>query len=366
MSNFTLKQDGFNSYTAIPNCFIEQFMPYAAGEFVKIYIYLLKCVSENKSELSIARIADAFNNTEKDVVRALKYWQRKGLLRLTFDDEDALVSLHIVSLTEVKGKPEEPVQEKLTLNVLDAPVPGQPRTGPGSSSQIPAKKEYSKAQIETFCGQEELIQLFYIVQKYLGRSLTGQDTNTILYLYDTLKFPADLIEYLFEYCVSRNHKSIRYIEKTAIAWAENGISNVKAAKMMSAIYTDDCYQVMSAFGINHRKPTKTEQDYVSRWTLSYGFDIRIVVMACQKTMDQLHQPNFEYTDAILKNWKSSGVSSAEDIKKLDEAFELSSRRKEKRAAAETPVKAAVGSRFNNFSQRSYDYSELERKLINKK
>ena len=364
MSNFTLKQDGFHSYTAIPNCFIEQFMPYAAGEFVKIYIYLLKCVSENRSELSISRIADAFNNTEKDVVRALKYWQKKGLLRLTFDEDNALTSLHVVSLTEVKDPDEAQETEKVTLSVTDAPVPGQPHTTVREGSGIPEKKDYSRSQIQMFAGQEELSQLFYIIQKYLGRPLTGQDTNTVLYLYDGLQFPADLIEYLFEYCVSRNHKSIRYIEKTAIAWAESGIRTVKAAKLMSTIYTDDCYHVMNAFGISGRKPTRTESDYVSKWTISYGFEMPIILCACSKTMDQLHQPNFEYTDAILKNWKSSGVSSVEDIRKLDEAFELSARKKEKKAPRETSP-AAVSSKFNNFAQRSYDYSALERKLIGK-
>lgn len=384
MSNFTLKQEGFTSYTAIPNCFIEQYMPYAAGEFVKIYIYLLKCVGENKSELSISRIADAFNNTEKDVVRALKYWQKKGLLRLSFDEENALTSLRIVSLTDFvpDGSSAEPAQEKVTLNVTDAPIPGQPGinlkpaekramqmmrqdTPDAAEHAFPARKEYSRAEIQSFSGQEEISQLFYIIQKYLGRPLTGQDTNTVLYLYDSLKFPAELIEYLFEYCISKGHKSIRYIEKTALGWAESGIRTVQAARKMAGIYSDECYLVLHAFGLQNRKPTRSEADYVSRWTLSYGFDINLILIACGKTMDQLHQPNFEYTDAILKNWKSSGVATLDDIRKLDEAFEQASLRKEKKASAAATHTAAAGTRFNSFQQRSYNYSELEQQLFNK-
>ena len=126
MSNFTLKQEGYTSYTAIPNCFIEQFMPYAAGEFVKIYIYLLKCVSENRAELSISKIADVFNNTEKDVIRALKYWQKKGILKLAFDEDNALTSLRLVSLTEMEEQAAKPQPEKVTVSIIDAPVPGAP------------------------------------------------------------------------------------------------------------------------------------------------------------------------------------------------------------------------------------------------
>ena len=140
MSNFTLKQDGFSGYTTIPNCFIEQFMPFAAGEFVKIYIFLLKCISENQSELSISRIADAFNNTEKDVIRALKYWQRKGLLKLTFDEDNALTSLCVVSLSESAVSGEADGQGKRTFNVTDAPVPGQPGINQKHVKAVPEEK----------------------------------------------------------------------------------------------------------------------------------------------------------------------------------------------------------------------------------
>ena len=397
MSNFTLKQEGYTSYTAIPNCFIEQFMPYAAGEFVKIYIYLLKCVSENRSELSISKIADVFNNTEKDVVRALKYWQKKGILKLTFDEDNALTSLRLMSLTEMEDQTAKPQPEKVTVNITDAPVPGAPGINtrherpPQPGPQIPAsmqleegkppiprKKEYTADQIRCFSEQEDIGELFFVIEKYLGRPLTGQDTNTVLYLYDSLQFPADLIVYLFEYCVSKDKRIIRYIEKTALGWAEGGIRNVKAAKLISGIYSDDCYRVMNAFGLTGRSPTRSESEFVSRWTLSYGFDIPIILKACNKTIDQIHQPSFEYADSILKSWKAKGVSSLDDIVRLDEAFELSSRKKSnspgggsaKGAKSAMSVVSAVSntaqnSRFNDFSQRTYDYQELEKKLQKK-
>ena len=366
MSNFILKQDGFSGYTTIPNCFIEQYMPYAAGEFVKIYIFLLKCVAENTSSLSISRIADAFNNTEKDVVRALKYWQRKGLLKLTFDEDNALTSLCVLPLSDAPHE-SRTGHEQQTLNVTDAPVPGQPGINKKHASRTDTPdKEYTKSEILEFSEKDEITQLFYIIQRYLGRTMTFQDSNTVLYMYDALGFSAELIEYLFEYCVSKGHKSIRYIEKTAIAWAEEGIKTVKAAKLKADIYSDDCYRVLEAFGLNNRKPTRSETEYVSKWTLSYGFDIHMITMACRRTMDKLHQPNFEYTDAILKNWKSRGVNTIDDIKRQDALFEEAAAAKkrpsEKNAA---PAASAVNGRFNSFNQRNYDYGMLEQKLFNK-
>jgi len=123
--------------------------------------------------------------------------------------------------------------------------------------------------------------------------------------------------------------------------------------------------VMNAFGLNGRKPTRSESDYVSRWTLSYGFDISVILTACNKTMDQLHQPNFEYADAILKNWRSKGVSSLEDIRELDEKFEQASRKSQVKQKNISGTAAVKNTRFNNFKQRSYDFGLLEQQLFNK-
>lgn len=54
--------------------------------------------------------------------------------------------------------------------------------------------------------------------------------NTFIYLYDELSFSSDLIAYLVEYCVSKNHTAIRYIEATALKWAESGIRTVTVSQ----------------------------------------------------------------------------------------------------------------------------------------
>ena len=66
----------------------------------------------------------------------------------------------------------------------------------------------------------------FIIQQYLGRPLSPTDLNTIYYFYDELGFSRDLIEYLFEYCVEHNKKSINYIEKVALSWASKNIHTI--------------------------------------------------------------------------------------------------------------------------------------------
>ena len=372
MSSFKLQQEGFTSTTSVPNCFIEKYMPKAAGEFVKIYIYLLKCLEENQSELSLSRIADSLEDSEKDIVRALRYWERKGLLKLVFEDK-TLVSLQLISADEIRGNGGDAASS--SSEESSASVQVQVQTRASQTSDVPAepkKKQYSPAEIEQFSGKEDISQLIYIIQKYLGRALTGTDLNTVFFFYDTLHMPADVIEYLFEYCVSKGHKSIRYIEKTAIGWAEQGITTLAAAKALNTIYSSNCYPVLSAFGLTGRQPSKSEADYVAKWSLSYGYSLEIILEACNRTMKAIHQPSFEYADSILNRWKASNVATMDDIRALDAKRDDSIARAEKIAAkkkgAGTENKQAASGRssnkFNTFDQRTYDYSTLEEKLFN--
>ena len=77
-----------------------------------------------------------------------------------------------------------------------------------------------------FRQNESIAELFFIAERYLGRTLSATDINTLLDFYDVLGFSTELIVYLIESCVSNNHTSIRYIEKVALGWADQHITTV--------------------------------------------------------------------------------------------------------------------------------------------
>ena len=80
----TLNNDCLASVTAVPDLFLEQYMPAANGEFVKVYLYLLKLVKDHQQDSTLSSMADFFSCTENDIVRALKYWEKQGLLSLSY------------------------------------------------------------------------------------------------------------------------------------------------------------------------------------------------------------------------------------------------------------------------------------------
>ena len=85
MSKLVFDRGNFADFTSVSNVFIDEYMPKANGEFVKIYLLLLRLVNTGCSDLSTTMIAEKFNMLESDVIRALKFWSEKNLLSLSLD-----------------------------------------------------------------------------------------------------------------------------------------------------------------------------------------------------------------------------------------------------------------------------------------
>ena len=86
MNNLVLTTQYDTNATLVSNIFIDKYMPDANGEFVKIYIYILRSISDATVNVSISGMADIFNQTEADVIRALKYWGKQNVIQLSYDN----------------------------------------------------------------------------------------------------------------------------------------------------------------------------------------------------------------------------------------------------------------------------------------
>ena len=209
--------------------------------------------------------------------------------------------------------------------------------------------------------QEELKQILFITEQYLGKTLTRTEVDTIIYFYESLGFSTDLIEFLIEHCIDNGHKSIHYIQKVALAWYEANITTVDEAKDRTSVRNKTCYSILAAFGITGRSPAAVEQDYIRRWSEEYGFTLEMILEACNRTISAIHQPSFEYADTILKSWKEKNVRHPADIEQADLLFR---QEKEQKKARPVPAKPMTNNRFNNFQGRSYDLDSLEQQLLN--
>lgn len=228
--------------TGISNDFIDEYLAQANGDFLKVYIYLKR--HEDKS-VSAEDIADALNMTEKDVGRAIKFWTERGQLKEKAPEKD-------VNLAELNR-------------------------------------------------DDEFKALLLGLQNYLGKTFTNSDAETVAYMYENLKMPAELIEHLFEICKQKGKTSLRYIEKIALDWYEKGIDTVEKANEESQIFSAEISAVMKNFGISGRDLTPKEKEYVDRWYKEWHMTRAQVEDACSRTTISTGRISFAYADAILKS-----------------------------------------------------------------
>lgn len=363
MSLISLQNSSELEVTILSNRFIDNFMPRANGEFVKVYIYLLRMVSAAPSSFSLEHMADSLFCTERDISRALKYWEGEKLIALTYTADQKLSGITLLEPFADTGHRESSASvDTFTGSGNSASVSGN--ADPGVPSSADYILSLTPDRIRELKQNEEISQLLYITEQYLTKTLTPTEMQKILFFYDELHMSADLIEYLVEYCVSRGRKSMRYIETVALAWAKDGITTVEMARDASSRFSKDYYTILKAMGISGRNPVDNEITYIDTWRKTYGFDLELIQEACSRTVLSTGQPSFQYADKILSGWKKKNVHTLEDIRLLDATHKKRQLEKSVSRKKQPQTQPQNSNRFNNFHQRDYDFAEYEKRLLN--
>lgn len=397
MTAINISSDIATSFTTVSDIFIDQYMPKANGEFVKVYLYLLRATGSGAGIATISEIADHFSNTEADIIRALNYWASEGILQVQTGADGQIIGINLCSLSvsgmqaaqsniqsavadnAAQNNLQNGVINNATQNISTADIRMQDSVVEKLKSQTPDKaassqKEYTLDEIKEFRKNPDISELFFIIETYLKHTLSSSDTNMVLYWLDELHFSTDLVEYLVEYCITKGHSSLRYMNKVALGWADAGIKTVDQAKDDAAAHSQIYYSVMKALGITGRNLVDSEVSLINKWVGEYGFDIELVKAACSKTISAIQKPSFEYTDSILANWRKKDVHTLKDVEVLDANFAKAN--KASATGSSQGTNAANGSskpksnnsssknKFNNFNQRNNDYDKLEKLFLN--
>ena len=299
----------------LTKAFIEQELPAAPPLYVSVYLMTLATGG------TAGEVAKKLGTTETAVLYAWGYWKGKGYLQ------------------ETEEKKEKQEQQKLISS---------------------ARPEYSPAELAVYMQKSESMKkLFQSAQQKLGKMLNHNDMSLLFSFHDWLGLPVDVIELLLSYCTANGHCGMRYIEKVALGWAEEGINTEDKAVEYIELRKTGFRTIMKAFGQN-RLPVAAEENYMKTWLQEYKLPMDVVKMACERTVMQTGKASFAYAEKILKSWKDAGVKSVEDVAALDQAFAAKKAQNtptEQPAAQTAPKKQ---NRFINYTQSEWDFVELER------
>ncbi len=251
--------------TVVENAFINHFMPKARGEFVKIYLYGLKCCNSGKG-MSDTEIAEVLGLNESDVAKAWKYWESEGIVLL--DNEEDSCYIQFLSIPPM-------------LFI------------PGMTAQKKIKKTTSRKYTE----------MFKDIENKLGRLLAHNEQEIILDWIDKYKFSIQTVVLLIEDCIKRDKRIINYWDSMADIYHDLGIQTYD--QLQDYIQKREATNkrnkdILNYLGI-YASPTTPQREMMDKWFNEYGFDMDIIKKACDETL-KITKPNFAYIDKILTAW----------------------------------------------------------------
>lgn len=309
--------------TPIPNIFIDEYMPSADGNFVKVYIAGFM-ESLSNSRLSGDSLSKKLGLLESDILKAWEYWESKGLVKLIKSGSDAIV---------------EYVGLSTPYNIA-APVHND---------------AYSAESIHSNMENPKIKDMFESIEKLLARTISPKEISMYLSWINDYSFTPEVIILLIEYCKSKGKADSRYIEKVAISWYDSNITSTDDAQKYISKYEgrySNYRLVLDFLGLKENDLMKPQEEFLDKWLNIWNFSIEMVLEACKICSLRINEPNFSYIDGILSNWNKNSYKTLKDIESSDFKNKLKT----------TKFKAPVTT-FNSYEQRTYDIKDLEKRLL---
>lgn len=347
MSYITITTEKNETYSSISNHFIDYYMTDANGEFVKVYLYLVRLMTA-KAPVSVSDIADHFNLTEKEICRAIKYWISQDVLKLNYNQAGELTGITLLPLKEKSVNPDLLAIDNIAIfkapskstqnrqNHNEDIEKGSTQRPEKNKSDItdhrnvqapaeiklPTKKAYSPTMAKKANEDDAFADVIYEVETYFGRMLSANDMEILVYIHDQLGFSIELMEYLIEYCVTLGKKSLRYAETVAGNWYKSGVQTIADAKEVSQEFNPIYKSIFKQLGINRQMPTSIEIAYMESWYKELGFELPMILEACKRAiLAKPNSANFAYVNGILENWHKNNVKSMRDLDKHDKNYQ---------------------------------------------
>ena len=309
MPDILYSSDPHPGYILLSDEFILQHMPRANGTYVKVFLYAYQHYCNRVSGLSTQSISQALHLIESDVIEALRYWQDLGLVHI--QDMNGALSIRFEDGGSLPTPP--PVREKMKQQEqAERPVISK-------VVQVEHKPTYTPEELAVYQTNPKIAGLFAKASVSFGAPLSPPNLSMLYSFYDYYRLPVDVIEYLIEYCLSHGGRTLRYMEKVAQDWSDQGINTLEKAQAYVTRFAS--YRpILNALHLRSARPSDQELTYIRRWMDEYQMPEELIVEACNRTYSRTNQPSFAYADSILENWHLMNIHSMDGVAKADESF----------------------------------------------
>lgn len=259
-------------------------MPNARGEFVKVYLLLLKYNVAGEMGVSSSIISANLNILESDVINAINYWNDEGVIELVPIDKMGNFNIEFIDLSK-----EDKTQNK-EVNLLEA------------------------------LNNNSRKDMLADIERLLGRPLSPVEMTNYLSWEEDYNLSTELTLLLLEYYIQRGKTDYRYLNKIAQSWYEMKITTLEQAQHYITMNEDKWAKIrhiLKYLGINNTEIMKPQEKMLEKWIMEFNFPIPVIEEACNICFKRLNRADFKYIDGILSNWNKNNLKTLQDIEKND-------------------------------------------------
>ncbi len=307
------QQGSFRVPNRVADLLVEAGCP---ASYLAVYLFALRQASAGNLSISNECIAEQLHLSTIDVINAFMFFNTQGLLKIhrftSMSDADFDIEFCFDAVTD------------------KAPIPFRPSY---KSSEISRRLRENP----------RMSQMYKMVGQMLGKTLSSADTELLYSFHDYYGLPIEVILVLIEYYVSKDKRSMKYMEKEAGKWVAAGIDNVEKAKAYiekREAFLSYAGRVRAIIGIQERRLSSRELTYVNDWQNKFKMPLDMVKAAFELTVNQTGKLSFAYMNKILEAWADAGIRKQADLKKEQKTAEKTTKKSDR-----------------------YDYAALERQAF---
>lgn len=243
-------------------------------------------------------ICDALGIGEEAFAASLKYWRGAGL----------------ITVPKKKSTEKEVKTEKKEIESAH-------RDGKIDRETMPT---YTTEELTALMKKRKITSDFIgDASRVYGKMFNQHEVEIIVRMIDYIGFDGECVLLLLSY-YAKQKKTLRYIEKAALAFYDEGITSAKELQQkLAAMERREAAegQIRAMFGMNNRALTTKEKKYISSWVEKMNFSVEMIRLAYDKTVDITHEPSPAYANGILERWYADGIDTPEKVAAADEKRE---------------------------------------------
>lgn len=267
-----------------------------------------------KGEFTVTGAAEDLGIEEQELIKALNFWESKGVISTASGKGTASKSNTASAAKTAASKNEEASKAKTK-----------------QSSALPT---YTTAETARFLeSNKNTAEIIDSCENIIGKIFTTAETNIVIGMLDHLGLSGDYILLLFAHAAKLGKKSLRYIEKLALSFADRNITEYAELEEALAdieLCSTTQKHVRNIFGLGRRAFTDKEQKFIYNWTVKFCYGNDIISKAYEVTVNNTGSASLSYANAVLENWYKAGLTTLEQI---DES--LAANKKDAKANADS-------------------------------